>query len=111
MSKKHKPPKKSAANVIDFCLPEQPHGEDFFVFAVILDDPSTLTWDIRHTVFGTWAQSKNAAGRIVNLWANSKPNGQLRLAMFQGERARDYLKESFHQELRYQQERIATPNN
>jgi hypothetical protein len=101
----------SFENVIDFKHPHKPEGEDFFVFAIVYDDPDHPTWDERQTCFGSWIQAKKSISLMMNMWAQLGKPAPSCIEMYQGEKARQYLFEGFCQERRFQQERSATPNN
>ena len=104
--KKMKQMKEGFTNPLDFGMKEQPPGEDFFVFAVTIDDPTNPNWDSGMSCLGTWEKAKELAGSFVTSWcADKKRLGKnIRVAMFQGDGAREYLLHSMKEEARYQKE-------
>jgi hypothetical protein len=105
MSKKHK--KLPSVNLTTLSEADQPPGEDFFVFSLVFDDPFHPTWELRQTTMGSWNQVIFAAKLIAA--GSGQSSGKL--FWYQGQKARDYLREGLQHESRYQQERKATPNN
>ena len=106
MTKKQRnTPKESFSNPLD-TLGNQPDGENFFAFAVVIDDPTNPNWNYGQSCVGPWDKAKALAGAFVTAWcADQKRLGkQIQVAMFQGDGARQYLTHSVKEEARYQQE-------
>lgn len=103
--KQRKRTQQSFTNPID-TMGDKPDGEDFFAFAVIIDDPTNPNWNDGCSCVGPWDKAKALAGAAVNSWVNSKPRlgKRIMVAMYQGDGARQYLMHSMKEELRYQRE-------
>jgi hypothetical protein len=104
--KQRKREQKSFANILDAAGTEKPEGEDYFAFSVIIDDPTNPNWNSGYTFTGSWEQARALAGMAVNAWCADKNRigKSVQIAMYQGDGAREYLKHSFMEELRYQKE-------
>jgi hypothetical protein len=88
------------------------HGEDFWVFSVVTDDPDTPTWERRIQVIGTYEQNCKAAAHVIHTIMNlGFPTNGLRIESYQGDKARDLLAEGQAQEMAYQRERMGEPHN
>lgn len=99
----------SFQNVLDAAFKQKPPGEDFFVFTVIADDPQSVTNDVGYSIMGDWELATKSLVKMMDtMVALIKPN---QIAMRQGEKARQYLKLSMREEIKYQLERRSQPNN
>lgn len=99
----------SFQKVLDLAFKQKPPGEDFFVFTVLADDPESLTNDIGYSIMGGWeAATKSLVSMMDSMVMAIKPN---QIAMRQGDKAREYLKLSMREEIKYQNERNSMPNN
>ena len=99
----------SFQNVLDAAFPQQPPGEDFFVFTVLTDDPDIPTHDRGYSIMGRWeTATKSLVSMMDSMAMVIRPN---QIAMRQGDKAREYLKLSMREEIKYQNERNSVPNN
>lgn len=99
----------SFQKVIDRTFGGKPDGEDFFVFTIFLDDPASVTNELAYSFMGSWEQSTKSLVAIMdNFIVQARPS---KIAVYQGDRARDYLGYAAKEEIRYQQQRKSQPNN
>lgn len=86
-------------------------GEDFHVFTIVTDSAEP-TWEARKTFIGSYEHAAALCVSALGAMAdNSSLKNGARVEFFQGQNARDYLKDSSIEEARYQSERHAEPNN
>jgi hypothetical protein len=92
-------------------LPKRdPNEEDFWVFSINFgDDPIAPTWDRGITMLGSYEQCVAASAKAIN--ALGIPKKGLRIAVFQGEKARNIFVHQMQEESRYRNERQMQPNN
>jgi hypothetical protein len=86
-------------------FPCQPPGEDFFLAEVQLDTPDDPCWDAGYMVVGSWQTIE----RTISACLAFGRKGRLRI--YQGEVARRRLVADLQEELRFQQQKRAIPNN
>ena len=99
----------SFQKVLDAAFIQRPPGEDFFVFTVITDDPDLPTHDLGYSIMGSWeASTRSLVSMMDSMAMIIRPN---QVAMRQGDKAREYLKLSMREEIKYQNERNSVPNN
>lgn len=99
----------SFQNVLDAAFTQKPFGEDFFVFTILADDPRSITNDVGYSIMGTWeVVTKTLVDVMDSMAAILKPN---QIAMRQGDKAREYLSHAAKEEIKYQEQRNAQPNN
>lgn len=99
----------SFQKVLDVAFSQKPFGEDFFVFTILADDPKSITNDVGYSIMGTWEIATKALVDVMDsMAAILKPN---QIAMRQGDKAREYLSHAAKEEIKYQDQRNAQPNN
>lgn len=87
-------------------------GEDFALFAVVMDDPHHPTWEERRATYGRYEQAARACVALTHMIvARGFPKSGIRIEFYQGNAARRYIVEAARQEEAFQQERKGQRNN
>ena len=101
-------PKKRRRYPVDEGLPvEQPPGEDFFLADVIIDSHDPC-WNDGFNVTGPWKTVSKAVSRFI---AYGRHDRKFTVKIYQGDTAMKMLARNVAEEVRYQQQRRAQPNN
>jgi hypothetical protein len=89
-----------------------PALEDFWVVSIVIDDPDHPTWEKRFSVMGAHEHCLQSSARLIEShFLEGLPKNGLRIELYQGQGAREYLIRTAQHELRFQSERKSQPNN
>ena len=87
---------------------DQPPGEDFFLAAVVIDNPNDPCWDDGFTVIGPW----QTVSATISSYLNSDPRARKSsVRIYQGDAARKIFEHHCREEARYQEQKRGQPNN
>jgi len=91
----------------------KPEGEDFFIVAVRIENPSDPCWDDGFCLMGSWEIISRDLEKSIALTPKALGYRRCRFALklYQGQEAREYMSQMVKDELRYAAQKRGQPNN
>ena len=87
---------------------EQPEGENFFLASVIIETPEDPCWNSGFDIVGSW---QTVSRTLSHYLAYDERARRSQIRIYQGDEARKFFQTAVREELRYQQQKRAQPNN
>jgi hypothetical protein len=87
---------------------DQPPGEDFFLANIQIDNPDDPCWDDGFSVIGDWKVISRTLSRYLAFDERARRS---KVFIYQSEAAKRRFLAGLREELRYQQQKRAQPNN